>query len=76
MSDRERAEAAAQVLADAINGLAAELTGTDEGEVLVEMHLTSSGGLRTFTWDWWWRPKGSARTTAGLAGAPQPPAQT
>lgn len=71
MSDQERADAAARVLADAVTSMAAELTGNATGDILLALRVTIDSDLISYTWDWFWRPKGSVGTPGGMAAAPR-----
>lgn len=75
MSDQERAEAAARVLADATTCLAKDLTGRSEGEILVTLRVTAEPDFISYIWDWFWRPEGATRSSAGMAAQPRPPRQ-
>lgn len=75
MSDQDRAEAAARVLADAITCLAKDLTGRSEGEILATLRVTAEPDFISYIWDWFWRPEGATRSSAGMAAQPRPPRQ-
>lgn len=75
MSDQDRAEAAARVLADAITCLAKDLTGRSEGEILATLRVTAEPDFVSYIWDWFWRPEGATRSSAGMAAQPRPPRQ-
>ena len=75
MSDQERAEAAARVLADAITCLAKDLTGQGESEILATLRVTAEPDFISYIWDWYWRPAGATRSSAGMAAQPRPPRQ-
>lgn len=68
MSDAERAEAAARVLADAVAGLACELTGQPLGEIALLMRINVDPEFVGFTWDWFWRPLGASQSAGGMLG--------
>lgn len=75
MSDQDRAEAAARVLADAITCLAKDLTGRSEGEILATLRVTAEPDFVSYIWDWFWRPEGATRSSAGMAAQRRPPRQ-
>lgn len=75
MSDQDRAEAAARVLADAITCLAKDLTGRSEGEILATLRVTAEPDFISYIWDWFWRPEGATRSSAGMAAQRRPPRQ-